>query len=186
VAGSQLTLDQALARVVDQYNMLRYLFEVNPDHVLELPADKVLLDILKAAQRHVPKNDPVTETLGLFILEAQNRTPVFRVSQLLPFIMALQGALQDKLPNAILAGSGGRIRAKVTSRRGLHRIACNHLLRYRNTAPNGGTSAEMNRTTTPWTRRRREWRSRGGFPRMSGNLSFQQRTVSDFTRGGAW
>ncbi len=97
MAGSQLTLDQALARVVDQYKMLKYLFEVNPEHVLELPADKVLLDMLKATARHVPKNDPVAEILELFIMEAQNRTPVFKVSQLLPLIMAVQGALQDKV-----------------------------------------------------------------------------------------
>jgi hypothetical protein len=97
MAGGRFSLDQALARVVDQYNIVKYLFEVNPEHVLELPADKVLLDILKAAARHVPKTDPVAETLELFIIEGQNRAPVFKVSQLLPFIMAVQGALQDKV-----------------------------------------------------------------------------------------
>jgi hypothetical protein len=97
MAGGRFSLDQALARVVDQYNMLKYLYEVNPEHVLEFPADKTLLDILKAAAPHVPKTDSVAETLELFIMEGQNRAPVFKVSQLLPFIMALQGALQDKV-----------------------------------------------------------------------------------------
>ena len=97
MAGARFSLDQALTRVVDQYNMLRYLYETNPEHTLELPADKVLLDIVKAASRHVPETDPAAESLSLFIMEAQNKAPVFRVSQLLPLIMALQGALQDKV-----------------------------------------------------------------------------------------
>lgn len=97
MAGGRLSLDQALARVVDQYNMLKYLYEVNPEHALELPADKVLLDTIQAAARHVPNTDPAAEALKLFILEGQNRAPVFKVSQLLPLIMALQGALQDKV-----------------------------------------------------------------------------------------
>ncbi len=40
MAGVRFSLDQALARVVDQYNMLKYLYETNPEHALELPADK--------------------------------------------------------------------------------------------------------------------------------------------------
>jgi len=97
MAGVRFSLDQALARVVDQYNMLKYLYETNPEHALELPADKVLIATVKAASRHVPKTDPVAEVLSLFIIEAQNKAPVFKVSQLLPLIMALQGALQDKV-----------------------------------------------------------------------------------------
>jgi hypothetical protein len=124
MAGSQLGLDQALARVVDQYNMLKYLFEVNPEHVLELPADKVLLDILKAASRHVPKNDPAAETLEFFIMAAQNRTPVFKVSQLLPLIMAVQGALQDKVSkrDARRAKRGDSVRGNPAQKSSSHHL----------------------------------------------------------------
>lgn len=151
MAGSQLTLDQALARVVDQYNMLKYLFEVNPEHVLELPADKVLLDILKAAARHVPKNDPVAESLGFFIMAAQNRTPVFKVSQLLPLIMAVQGALQDKVnkrdTRRLKQRDSGQ--GNVAQKSPSHRLQSPPSLpQYRSVRP---TDHRINRSVAHWT-----------------------------------
>jgi hypothetical protein len=97
MAPSQFTVGQSLKRVVDQYIILKYLFEVNPEHVLEFPADQVLLDTIKAAACHVPGTDPVAQSLKMFIMGAQDQTQVYKVSQLLPLVMALQGALQDKV-----------------------------------------------------------------------------------------
>lgn len=96
VAGTRLNLNEVLARVVDQFAILRDLHQQNPAEILEYPADKTIIDLFKAAKPHVPKSDPVREVLESLIFEHENKRLKLKVSQLLPMIMSLQGALQDK------------------------------------------------------------------------------------------
>jgi hypothetical protein len=112
MAEGEFSLDQALSRVVDQFNVLKYLHEQNPAEVLSWPADKTIVDLFKAVQPHIPATDPVAEVLNLFIMEYQNKAPKPKISQVLPMIMALQGALQDEVDKRDggrprQAGSGG-------------------------------------------------------------------------------
>src|ERR1700743_3085439 len=84
----RFTLDQAFNRVKGQYEILKYLYEINPDHVLEVPADKVVLDIVRAASQHIPGSDPMAESLSFYITIGQDSAPTFKVSQLLPLMTA--------------------------------------------------------------------------------------------------
>lgn len=97
VASSRPRLNEILLRVIDQFNVFKSLHQQNPEQVLEYPADKALIDIFKAAKPHVSKTDPVIEVLESVIFEYESKRLNVKVGQLLPVIMSLQGALQNKL-----------------------------------------------------------------------------------------
>lgn len=108
----ELSLERAHKRVNRQLKWAESIQRGNPLAALAWPADKVILDLVKAVITYVPSEDPVLDTLHLYIRDrditdssAENKNmpgQTIEIAQLISMLVGLEEALEDALEDEVI------------------------------------------------------------------------------------